>query len=227
MCVQAVEFCRQESVEAIAVCFLHSYANAAHEASCAQLIRQLAPDIPVTASHKLTQEWREYERTNTAVLNSFVQPTVQDYLNSLEEQLTGLGMGQVYHIMQSNGGTASFEHGKQAPIYAVESGPVAGVIGAAKLGELIGEPNVIAFDVGGTTAKTSLVKAGKPRITTEYKIGWRRDFAGYPILAPTIDIVEIGAGGGSIAWVDDAGALHIGPTSAGADPGPACYGNGR
>ncbi len=116
--------------------------------------------------------------------------------------------------------------GKQAPINAVESGPVAGVIGAAKLGELIGEPNVIAFDVGGTTAKTSLVKKGKPRITTEYKIEWRRDYAGYPILAPTIDIVEIGAGGGSIAWVDEAGALQIGPISAGADPGPACYGQG-
>lgn len=223
---RAVAFCQEEGVEAIAICFLHSYANPAHEKRCAELIRQLAPDIPVTASHELTQEWREYERTNTAVLNSFVQPTVQAYLSSLEGELAELGMGQVYHIMQSNGGTASFERGKQAPIFAVESGPVAGVIGAAKLGELIGEPDVIALDVGGTTAKTSLVRAGKPRITTEYKIGWRRDFAGYPILAPTIDIVEIGAGGGSIAWIDDAGALHIGPVSAGADPGPACYGKG-
>jgi len=223
---EAVAFCESEGVEAIAVCFLHSYANSAHEARCAQLIRKLAPDILVTASYELTQEWREYERTNTAVLNSFVQPTVQKYLTSLEYQLSELGMGQVYHIMQSNGGTATFKHGKLAPINAVESGPVAGVIGAAKLGEIIGEPNVIAFDVGGTTAKTSLVRGGEPRITTEYKIEWRRDFAGYPILAPTIDIVEIGAGGGSIAWVDDAGALHIGPTSAGAYPGPACYGKG-
>lgn len=223
---EAVAFCESEGVEAIAVCFLHSYANSAHEARCAELIRKLAPEILVTASYELTQEWREYERTNTAVLNSFVQPTVQKYLTSLENQLSELGMGQVYHIMQSNGGTATFKHGKLAPINAVESGPVAGVIGAAKLGEIIGEPNVIAFDVGGTTAKTSLVKGGEPRITTEYKIEWRRDFAGYPILAPTIDIVEIGAGGGSIAWVDDAGALHIGPTSAGADPGPACYGKG-
>jgi N-methylhydantoinase A len=223
---RAVELCRQQGVEAIAICFLHAYANSAHEARCATLIRQWAPEIPVTASHELTQEWREYERTNTAVLNSFVLPTVQRYLDSLESQLTGLGMNQVYHVMQSNGGTATFVRGKQAPIYAVESGPVAGVIGAAKLGELIGEPNVISLDVGGTTAKTSLVKSGKPRITTEYKIEWRRDFAGYPILAPTIDIVEIGAGGGSMAWIDDAGALHVGPQSAGADPGPACYGQG-
>ena len=128
---QAVSFCRDEGVEAIAICFLHSYANPAHEARCAELVRQLVPDIPVTASHELTQEWREYERTNTAVLNAFVQPTVRDYLSSLEEQLAGLGMDRVYHIMQSNGGTASFDRGKQAPIFAVESGPVAGVIGAA------------------------------------------------------------------------------------------------
>ncbi|MCO6450778.1 MAG: hydantoinase/oxoprolinase family protein [Caldilineales bacterium] len=222
----ALDLCRREGVQAVAICFLHSYANPAHEARCAELIRQLAPELAVTASSELTQEWREFERTNTAVLNSFVQPTVQRYLGSLENQLAGLGMKRVYHIMQSNGGTATFERGKQAPIYAVESGPVAGVIGAARLGELIGEPNVIAFDVGGTTAKTSLIKDGKPRITTEYKIEWRRDFAGYPILAPTIDIVEIGAGGGSIAWVDEAGSLHIGPQSAGADPGPVCYGLG-
>ncbi len=223
---KAVKLCKKEGVEAIAVCFLHSYADSSHEARCAEIIRELAPDIPVTASYEITQEWREYERTNTAVLNSYVLPTAQFYLDNLEKNLAELGMDKVYHIMQSNGGTATFEMGSKAPINTVESGPVAGVIGAAVIGKLIGELNVISLDVGGTTAKTSLVKNGTPRITTEYKIEWRRDYAGYPILAPTIDIVEIGAGGGSIAWVDNAGALRVGPISAGADPGPACYGWG-
>ena len=224
--VQAVQFCQKEGVQAIAVCFLHSYANPEHEVRCGEIIRRLAPDIAITLSHQITQEWREYERTNTTVLNSYVLPIAQFYLDNLERNLAQLGMGQVYHIMQSNGGTVTFEMGKRAPINTCESGPVAGVIGAAVIGQLIGEPNVISFDVGGTTAKTSLVENGQPRITTEYKIEWRRDYAGYPILAPTIDIVEIGAGGGSIAWVDAAGALKIGPVSAGADPGPACYGRG-
>lgn len=223
---RAAEFCRKEKVEAIAVCFLHSYANPAHEIRCGEILREMLPDIPVTLSHEITQEWREYERTNTAVLNSYVMPVAKFYLTNLEKNLAELGMGKVYHIMQSNGGTATFEMGKRVPINTVESGPVAGVIGAAMIGNLIGERNVISLDVGGTTAKTSLVENGTPRITTEYKIEWRRDYAGYPILAPTVDIVEIGAGGGSIAWVDNAGALKVGPVSAGADPGPACYGRG-
>jgi len=222
----AVDYFKKEGVEAIAVCFLHSYANPSHERQCGEIIRELAPDIPVTLSCEITQEWREYERTNTAVLNSYVLPTAQFYLDNLESRLSDMGMAEVYHVMQSNGGTATFDMGKRAPINMVESGPVGGVMGAAVIGKLVGEPNVISFDVGGTTVKTSLVEAGNPRITTEYKIEWRRNFAGYPILAPTIDIVEIGAGGGSIAWVDGAGALRVGPVSAGADPGPASYGWG-
>jgi N-methylhydantoinase A len=220
---KAVEYLKKEGIEAIAVCFLHAYANLGHERRCGEIIRDLAPGIPVTLSCEITQEWREYERTNTAVLNSYVLTIARSYLDNLEKRLSEKGMGKVYHVMQSNGGTATFEMGKRAPINMVESGPVGGVIGAAVVGKLIGEPNVISFDVGGTTAKTSLVEGGNPRITTEYKIEWRRDYAGYPILAPTIDIVEIGAGGGSIAWVDGAGALKVGPVSAGADPGPASY----
>ncbi len=223
---RAVERCRAEGVEAIAVCFLHSYANPSHEMLCGEIINELAPEIPVTLSHQVTKEWREYERTNTAVLNSYVLPIASRYLDKLERDLAGMGMRKVYHVMQSNGGIATFERGKQAPINLVESGPVAGVIGAAVIGELIGEHNVISLDIGGTTAKTSLVENGTPKITTEYKIEYRRNFAGYPILAPTVDIVEIGAGGGSIAWIDKAGALRVGPVSAGADPGPACYGWG-
>lgn len=223
---RAVEVCRKEGVEAIAICFLHAYANPAHEARCLALVKQLAPDIPATASFEISQEWREYERANTAVLNSYVLPTARFYLDNLEKSLARLGMAGACYLMQSNGGTATFEAGRRAPINAVESGPVAGVIGAAVIGRLLGEPNVISFDVGGTTAKTSLIRNGAPRITTGYKIEWRAGYAGYPILAPTVDIVEIGAGGGSIAWVDEAGGLRIGPLSAGAEPGPACYGRG-
>jgi N-methylhydantoinase A len=222
----AADFCRREGVEAIAVCFLHAYANPAHEAECGRLLERLVPEIPVTLSHRVTKEWREYARSNTAVLNAYVHPVARRYLDHLEKSLSVRGMGPVGHIMQSNGGTATFATARELPVYTVESGPVAGVIGAAMIGKLIGEPNVISLDIGGTTAKTSLIEGGTPKITTEYKIEYRRDFAGYPILAPTVDIVEIGAGGGSIAWVDGAGALKVGPISAGADPGPACYDKG-
>jgi N-methylhydantoinase A len=224
---KAVEKLKSEGVEAIAVCFLHSYANPTHETECGEIINQIAPEIPTTLSHQITQEWREYERTSTTTLNSYVHPIARAYLDNLQGDLVDMGMpGHTLHVMQSNGGSATFEAGKAAPINLVESGPVAGVIGAARIGELIGEPNVISLDIGGTTAKTSLVENDTPKITTEYRIEHRRDFAGYPILAPTVDIVEIGAGGGSIAWVDKAGALRVGPISAGADPGPACYGWG-
>ena len=216
-----------EGAQAIAVCLLHSYINPVHELECGEILSALAPGIPVTLSHELTQEWREYERSNTAVLNAYVQPIVQAYLQRLETGLVSLGMPKhSLHVMQSNGGSATFAAGAHSPIHLCESGPVAGVIGAARIGQLIGEANVIALDVGGTTAKTSLVQNGKPRITTEYKIEHDRRNAGYPILLPTVDIVEIGAGGGSIAWVDSTGALRVGPKSAGADPGPACYDQG-
>ncbi|MGB3715796.1 MAG: hydantoinase/oxoprolinase family protein [Candidatus Promineifilaceae bacterium] len=221
---KAVEIFKAEGVQAIAVCFLHAYANPSHEAECGEIINQLAPEIPVTVSHQITQEWREYERTSTVVLNSYVHPIARDYLDNLEADLVGLGIdSKTLHVMQSNGGSATFEAGRLSPINLVESGPVAGVIGAAHIGNMLGEPNVISLDIGGTTAKTSLVENNTPRITTEYKIEHRRDYAGYPILVPTIDIVEIGAGGGSIAWIDKAGALRVGPVSAGANPGPACF----
>jgi N-methylhydantoinase A len=223
----AVQKLIADGVAAIAVCFLHSYANPAHEIACGEIINEIAPDMPITLSHHITQEWREYERTNTAVLNSYVHPIAQDYLQRLGHEVRQMGMAnETLHVMQSNGGSATFEAAESAPINLVESGPVAGVIGAAYIGKLIGEPNVIALDIGGTTAKTSLIENGAPKITTEYKIEQRRDYAGYPILVPTIDIVEIGAGGGSIARLDGAGVLHVGPQSAGADPGPACYDNG-
>ena len=220
---RAVESFKKEGVEAIAVCFLHSYANRDHEACCGALLREMVPGIPVTLSHEICQEWREYERTNTTVLNAYVQPIAVHYLNTLEKDLGEMGMGPVGHIMQSNGGIATFEMARQAPIRTCESGPVAGVIGAAVIGDLLGEPNIISLDIGGTTVKSSLVENSVPKITTDYKIEYRRDWEGYPIKVPTVDIVEIGAGGGSIAWIDKAGSLRVGPVSAGAVPGPACY----
>jgi N-methylhydantoinase A len=225
--VRAVaEFIKKEGVEAVAVCFLHSYANPAHEKACGELLRAMLPGIPITLSHEISAEWREYERTNTAVLNAYVQPAAQRYLDTLDNDLTDMGVGEVKHVMQSNGGLATFDMARTAPIYTTESGPVAGVIGAAAIGALVGEKNIISFDVGGTTVKSSLVENSEPKITTDYRIEHRSDFAGYPIKVPTVDIVEIGAGGGSIAWIDEAGALRVGPVSAGAYPGPACYGIG-
>ena len=153
---EAADFFLKEGVEAIAVCFLHSYANPAHERECREILREAAPGLAVTLSSEITREWREYERTSTAVLNAYVQKRSADYLDNLEQRLSGLGMNKVFHIMQSNGGTATFTRGREAPIQMVESGPVGGVIGASVIGKMIGEENLISFDVGGTTAKTSL-----------------------------------------------------------------------
>lgn len=223
---QVVEELRREGVEAIAVCFLHSYANPAQEVRCGELIRKLWPEVFVTLSHEVTREWREYERTSTAVLNSYVKPTATRYLDRLEQELRGGGVPGSLYIMRSNGGTATFEAAKRSPIAIVESGPVAGVLGAKALGDLLGESNLISFDMGGTTAKCSLIEGGQVKVTTEYRIDQTRTSPGYPIKIPVVDIVEIGAGGGSIAWLDSVGALHVGPQSAGAVPGPASYGRG-
>jgi N-methylhydantoinase A len=220
------DVCRREGVEAIAVLFLHSYVAPAHEVACAEHLRKQLPGIPVTASHEITREWREYERANTAVLNAYVQPIIQRYFDRLEERLGELGFECPYFAMQSNGGTTSFGWAKEHPITLIESGPAAGVNGAVIVGELCGEPDVIYLDIGGTTAKCSTLLGGQPGITTEYKLEWTTVNFGYPVRTPVVDIVEIGAGGGSIAWFDDAGSLKVGPISAGADPGPACYGRG-
>ncbi len=217
---------REAQVEAVAVCLLHAYAHPEHERACAAHLRVLLPTVTVTASTEITREWREYERTSTTVLNAYVQPATAGYLDDLEERLGRAGVQAGLNVMQSNAGLASAAAARRAPIYLVESGPAAGIVGAARIGELIGEPNIISLDIGGTTAKCALVQGGVVPTTTEYKIEWRPDFAGYPVLVPVVDIVEIGAGGGSIAWVDDGGALRVGPRSAGAVPGPACYGKG-
>jgi N-methylhydantoinase A len=223
---EAVAFFAEEGVESIAVCLLHAYANPVHELRCRDIVARLAPEIPVTISSEITREWREYERTNTAVLNAYVTAKTRSYLQELERKLSELQMREGFYIMQSNGGMATFAQARGAPIQMVESGPVGGVIGAAAVGRAIGEPNIISFDVGGTTAKTSLLQGGEPRVTTSYRIEGGARSAGYPLLIPVVDIAEIGSGGGSLVWMDPAGALRVGPQSAGAEPGPACYGRG-
>ena len=191
-----------------------------------ELIRKLWPEVFVTSSIEVTKEWREYERTSTIALNSYVMPVASSYIDNLDRRLKEAGCHAKEYIMQSNGGTTTFEQAKQTPINMVESGPVAGVYGSAILGKMIGERNIIAFDVGGTTAKCSLIDNGEVKVTTEYRIERTESYAGYPIMAPVVDIVEIGNGGGSIAWIDEAGSLKVGPQSAGAVPGPVAYGIG-
>ena len=217
---------RSEDVRAIAICLLHAYANPAHEQAVLAEARRLWPDVAMVASHQITREWREYERTNTTVLSAYVQPIAESYLERLERGLKAHGNRAPIYIMQSNCGVDSLAATKAIPITMVESGPASGFWGAAELGRIIGEPNVLALDIGGTTAKCSLIEGGHVKIMTDYWIERSRLSSGYPILAPVVDVVEIGNGGGSIAWVDDFGKLHVGPQSAGAVPGPAAYGRG-
>ena len=213
-------------VQAVAICLLHSYASPRHEEALLGRVRELWPEVSVVASHQITREWREYERTSTAVLSAYVQPVAERYLSRLASGVSDRGFrGQLY-IMQSNCGVDSVEKTREIPITIVESGPASGFWGAAELGRLIGDPNVLALDIGGTTAKCSLIEGGQVKIISNYWIERSRTSAGYPIMVPVVDLVEIGNGGGSIAWVDDFGKLHVGPRSAGALPGPAAYGRG-
>ncbi|MBK8082490.1 MAG: hydantoinase/oxoprolinase family protein [Devosia sp.] len=215
-----------DGVTAVAICLIHAYANPAHEEAVLAELRRLWPGVAAVASHQITREWREYERTSTTVLSAYVQPAAERYLERLERGLRSEGYAGSLYIMQSNCGVDAVASIKQTPITMVESGPASGFWGAAELGRIIGEPDVLALDIGGTTAKCSLIKGGHVAIKTDYWIERHGKSAGYPIMVPVVDLVEIGNGGGSIAWVDDFGKLHVGPQSAGAMPGPASYGRG-
>jgi len=224
---EAVAEAKSQGAEAIAICFLHSYANDEHERRAADIVRAEWPEVAVTASHELTNEWREFDRTSTAVLDAYVKPVAARYLERLSGRFGKEGIPErARYAMQSNGGISRFDLAGRTPINLIESGPVGGVIGAAAIGRLLGEANLITLDIGGTTAKASLVEHGAVRLTSDYHVARTPTFAGYPVKVPVVDIVEIGAGGGSIAWLDPAGALKVGPQSAGADPGPASYGWG-
>jgi len=217
---------KRDGVEAIAICFLHAYVAPENERIALERVKALWPEVSVVASHQITREWREYERTSTTALTAYVHPAANRYLRRLAGKLSDAGFRGSPYIMQSNGGIETIAGTADNPIAMVESGPASGVLGAAALGELIGEQKIIALDIGGTTAKCSLVEFGKPRVTTDYRIEWTRTNPGYSIRTPVIEIVEIGNGGGSIAWLDAGSRLHVGPESAGAMPGPAAYGRG-
>jgi N-methylhydantoinase A len=217
---------REQGLDTVAVCYINGYEDPTHERRTRELIKEVHPDAYVTLSHELTKEYREYERTNTTVLNSYVRPIADAYLDNLGERLSDDGFTGNKYAMKSNAGTASFAQARRTPVEMVESGPVGGVYGAAHVGEQIDEPDVISFDMGGTTAKTSLVHDGEVTIDTDYWLESSPRDEGYPLKIPVVDIVEIGAGGGSIAWVNQGGSINVGPKSSGADPGPACYGRG-
>jgi N-methylhydantoinase A len=215
---------RERAVEAVAVCFLHSYANPVHERLAGGVLRRMNPNMFVTLSHEILREFREYERTSTTVLNAYVGPRVRDYLGTLEAYLHREYFCGKLRMMRSNGGVMSIRKAQEEPVSMMESGPVAGMIGAGRLATHLGIARSIGFDMGGTTAKASLITDGVPAVEEGYVIG--APASGQPMQLPVVDIVEVGAGGGSIAWVDQTGGLHVGPKSAGADPGPACYGKG-
>jgi len=210
----------RSGVESIAICFINSYANPTHEQTAMELIEEAFPGIPVTASCDVSTEWKEFERTYTTVINAYIRPVFAAYLDTLVSGLGDAGYSSELPVMQSNGGVIAASRATDLPVRTVQSGPAGGVIGAQEVLRKLGLGDAICADVGGTTFDVALIESGKVVERTEVEIGGR------PILSPTIDIVSIGAGGGSIAWIDDAGALRVGPQSAGALPGPACFGRG-
>jgi N-methylhydantoinase A len=220
---------RERGIEAVAICFLHAFRNPDHERRVAEILAEEAPEITVSLSSEVSPEIREYERTSTTVANVYVRPLVERYLRVLEERLQSLGFGGSLHIMLSNGGTASVQTASRFPVRLLESGPAAGALAAAFYGRETEFPEVLSFDMGGTTAKACLIEKGEPLATTEYEVARVHRFkkgSGLPVRISVIEMIEIGAGGGSIARVDALGLLKTGPESAGAAPGPACYGRG-
>jgi len=214
-----VEAVRRDGIEAVAVCLVHSYVNPEHELRVRDELERECPGLSVTLSHEIAREWREYERASTAVMNAYVAPRVEDYLRNLESGLVELAVPAKLHVMQSNGGITTAAKARSQPIQTLLSGPVGGTIGGAALSRLTGRPNLLCVDMGGTSFDLSLIIDGRPTVSTETEL------QGLPVLMPLVDIHTIGAGGGSIAWLE-AGGLRVGPQSAGADPGPACYGRG-
>jgi N-methylhydantoinase A len=224
-----VETLRREDIEAVAVCFLHSYRAPAHERAVGELVRSRAPELACALSHEVVPEIREYERASTTVANVYIQGLAARYLSRLEARLRALDVAGPLFIMQSTGGICSVETASRFPVRIVESGPAAGALAAAHHGTLAGRPDLLSFDMGGTTAKACLIEGGEPLTAPEFEVARVYRFkrgSGLPIKVPAIEMIEIGAGGGSIARVDRLGLLTVGPDSAGADPGPACYGRG-
>jgi N-methylhydantoinase A len=229
----AVERLRRHGVEAIAVCLLHSYKNPVHERRVGEIVRSELGNAFLSLSVDVLPEFREYERTSTTVINAYVGPMVRTYLGSLAQQLAASGIIAPVLLMQSNGGAMSAEAAAEMPARILESGPAAGVIAAQRLSQRTGLLDLITFDMGGTTAKAAMIQRGRLMETTDYEIGAGISLSsrltkggGHALRLPVLDIAEVGAGGGSIVWIDRGGALKVGPHSAGAVPGPACYGVG-
>jgi N-methylhydantoinase A len=219
-----------EGVEAIAVCLLNSFANPVHELMIKEIIKRRAPDLPCCISFEVLPEIKEYERTSTTVINTYIMPIVAHYLATLRQELASQGIGASLLLMQSNGGLTTADAALKTPMHIIESGPAAGVIGAQALARALALPNIITFDMGGTTAKASIVEGGEVARSLEYQVGGGIMMgsrlltgAGYLLKVPAIDLAEVGAGGGSIVWIDAGGSLQVGPHSAGAFPGPLCY----
>ena len=221
---KTAEALQRLEIEAVAVFFMSSYLDPIHEQRVAQLLRRLLPGVYVTYSTELTQEWYEYERVSTVAANAYVGPQVSTYIRGMEQELGRQGYEGSLFMMGSNGGLLSVDRTCAQPISLVESGPIGGCIGAGAFGEALGFDNIVAFDMGGTTAKCALVEGGRFSVEAAYYVnGYVK---GFPIKSPVIDIVEVGSGGGSIAWLDEQNRLHVGPESAGSTPGPVCYGLG-
>jgi N-methylhydantoinase A len=231
---RAAQELASSDVEAVVICLLHAYANPEHERRVADILRRhLDPGVDVSCSSQVWPEFREYQRASTTIINAAIRPIVRRYLSTVEAELDRRDLDRSFYIMRCGGGIMTAAAAKQAPIHLIESGPAAGLIAAAHLGATLGWRNVITLDIGGTTAKAGLVIDGEPATTSEYEVGalatsgiGRKRGSGYPIRIPVLDLVEIGAGGGSVAWIDSGGALRVGPDSAGSVPGPACYGHG-
>lgn len=220
-------------IESIAICFLHAYVNDVHERMAEKIFKKYLPNVFISRSSEVAPEFREYIRATTTVINAGVRPVVAGYLQQIENQLNDQGLNSELLLMQSSGGVYPFEAAKDKPVFMVESGPAAGVMAARYLGNRMSCDNLISFDMGGTTAKAGMIENGKVRVSKEYEVGKQASSSehgskgqGYPIRTPVIDLVEIGAGGGSIAWVDSGGGLRVGPQSAGAEPGPVSYASG-
>ncbi len=214
------EIINKEDIKAVSICFLHSYINPQHEIESRNILSKLIKeDVVISLSHEIAREWREYERASTAVMNSYIGPVTNNYLKSLQKQLEGSNYKKPLYIMQSNGGVIRAESALEQPVKTLLSGPVGGTIGGQALSKLIERPNLICVDMGGTSFDMSLIINGKPSVTNETE----QEFI--PLLIPLVDIHTIGAGGGSVAWLENE-ALRVGPRSAGANPGPACYGKG-
>lgn len=224
----------ETEVEAVAICLLHSYQNPEHERRVEEILRSLLPkDVFISCSYNILPEIREYERTSTTVVNAFLGPVMRNYLDQLQSRLSDIGLTKPLYVMQSGGGQMSVSAAAEKPAYLVESGPAAGVVAAAHVAKKLGLDQIITLDIGGTTAKTSIVENGEPVKTGEFEVGAGINLssnlvkgAGYAIKLPFIDVSEIGSGGGSKVWFDNGGLLKVGPESAGSVPGPVCYGQG-